>query len=398
MSENYYTLEQAAEKLGKTQEQLKELAKVNDISEMRDGSKIFYKKEDIDSLAKQQVDDDNLNVEDSVIGLDEESSLGGIDSLDDEKSDEDQGEEVNIDEDMEQMIELSDADTAVGMDSPDSDSDESEGKEKEDDASFSDDSLLSLADTISSEEESKGSAQQDEESSKQQGSEEEGQEQQQSSQDQQGEQQIDADADMGSDEEGSGILDLSLQADDSQLGAVLDDILPGAEGGGGDDDFDDFDVGSLEEAEQQDQQQTEQEQPPQPEEAETEQTPAQDDLSYPEVEPEPEPAAASAPAAAAAASSAEEGTSFGFAMLLPFIAVVMTLVILAGVAVNGSEPLFVPFVQQYFVYIAGGLALVTFIIGISGAFSGGSSSGKKSSGKKSSKKEKKAKSKKKKKK
>ncbi|AQQ08236.1 hypothetical protein L21SP3_00012 [Sedimentisphaera cyanobacteriorum] len=397
MSENYYTLEQAAEKLGKTQEQLKEFAKVNDISEMRDGSKIFYNKEDIDSLAQKQVDDDNLNVEDSVIGLDEESSLGGLDSLDDDKSEDDQGEEVNIDEDMEQMIELSDADTAVGKDSPDSESDESEGKE--DDASFSDDSLLSLADTMANENEEGQSSQG---SNNQQASNEEqnsSDQKDESSKDQQGEQQIDADADMGSDEEGSGILDLSLQADDSQLGAVLDDILPGDEGGGGgDDDFGDFDVGAIEEGEDQQKAEPEQDEAPEAAEVEAEQTEGQDDLSYPEVQPEPEPAAASAPAAAAAASSAEEGTSFGFAMLLPFIAVVMTIVILAGLAVNGSEPLFVPFVQQYFVYIAGGLAVVTLIIGLSGAFSGGSASGKKAGGKKSSKKEKKTKGKKKKKK
>lgn len=49
---------------------------------------------------------------------------------------------------------------------------------------------------------------------------------------------LDADANLESFGSGSGLLDLSLQADDTSLGAVLDDILPagaeGAEAGGGD--------------------------------------------------------------------------------------------------------------------------------------------------------------------
>ena len=45
---------------------------------------------------------------------------------------------------------------------------------------------------------------------------------------------LDADANLESVGSGSGLLDLSLQADDTSLGAVLDDILPAAgEGGGG---------------------------------------------------------------------------------------------------------------------------------------------------------------------
>jgi hypothetical protein len=44
---------------------------------------------------------------------------------------------------------------------------------------------------------------------------------------------LDADSNLESFGSGSGLLDLSLQADDTSLGAVLDDILPtGAEGGG----------------------------------------------------------------------------------------------------------------------------------------------------------------------
>ncbi len=43
---------------------------------------------------------------------------------------------------------------------------------------------------------------------------------------------LDADANLESIGSGSGLLDLSLQADDTSLGAVLDDILPAGEGGG----------------------------------------------------------------------------------------------------------------------------------------------------------------------
>jgi len=44
---------------------------------------------------------------------------------------------------------------------------------------------------------------------------------------------LDADANMENIGSGSGLLDLSLQADDTSLGAVLDDILPSAEDGAG---------------------------------------------------------------------------------------------------------------------------------------------------------------------
>ena len=44
---------------------------------------------------------------------------------------------------------------------------------------------------------------------------------------------LDADANLENVGSGSGLLDLSLQADDTSLGAVLDDILPGGDEGGG---------------------------------------------------------------------------------------------------------------------------------------------------------------------
>ena len=72
MSDNYYSLEEAAGKLGKSPEEFKELAKVNNISEMRDGANILYKKDDIDSLESKS-SDGSLDIEDSLAGLSDDS-------------------------------------------------------------------------------------------------------------------------------------------------------------------------------------------------------------------------------------------------------------------------------------------------------------------------------------
>ena len=237
---------------------------------------------------------------------------------------------------MEKMIELSDADTAVGMDAVDEDSG--------DDSLFSDDSLLSLADTMDAE-----ATQKTEPVSN--------------------EMAIDTDSDMASADDGSGILDLSLQADDSQLGAVLDDILPSADAMGGDD-FGNFDVDSFEDAS-----------PVGKAKEVEEEKNIEEELDYQEVEAEPElavsPAMATSTQAMMMASSEEEGTAFGFSMLFSFIATLMLIVIMIGISFNGSEPVFMPFIRSYFIYIVGGLAAITLIIGIVGAVGDGGNAPKK---------------------
>ncbi|MGE4286562.1 MAG: helix-turn-helix domain-containing protein [Phycisphaerae bacterium] len=321
MSDSYYSLDEASQKLGKNADELRELAKVNGISELRDGSKILYKKEDIDALEGQSTGDESTTGD---IGSAEESILE-LASLDEEDD-----IDIEIDDDMEKMIELSDADTAIEMDTQD-----------ETESGFSDDSLLALADTMESDAHNEPVKAPEQE-----------------------EVAIDADADLGSAEEGSGILDLSLQADDSQLGVVLDGILPS-----GDDDFGDlgdFDLGFDDAAKPAADELGASEPKEEP------LVPTEDELEYEEPEQVVTPQAMQPgiPVAAAMARTDEEGTAFGFAMLLPFVSVVLVTLILLNLCYNGAEPLFMPFVRQNFIYITGGIALLTLIISIVGAAGG----------------------------
>lgn len=316
MAGKTYTLEQAANKLGKSPEEFKEFAKLNNISELRDGTNILYDADGVDTLAISGSDDTVLSIEDSVIGLNDESSLLGLASLD--ESD----DEFEIDADMSSMVELTEADTRGGLTGI-----------SEDSVVDGDDSILSLADSVTDEPET----------------------------------QINADADIdtaSADGSGSGLLDLSLQADDSQFGAVLDDILPG--GDGGFDDFsdnvpssgDDFSDGSSD---------------------------SDDylaDTSY-DSEPAdkapvstPEPVVA-APVAAVSqqvayqtASTDSEGGAFGVMMLLPLLALIFAAIVIVAGFKSVTPSILTP-IEDYILYVFGGLAALAVIIGVVGAVAGG---------------------------
>lgn len=75
MAKMFYTLEEVAEKLGKSEDEVKEMAKSGQIQEFRDRDKLMFKVEQIDLIAGG--DDDEL---DDDLTLDLSDSGGGSDS------------------------------------------------------------------------------------------------------------------------------------------------------------------------------------------------------------------------------------------------------------------------------------------------------------------------------
>jgi hypothetical protein len=76
MAKMFYTLEEVAEKLGKTEDQVKEMAKSGQIQEFRDRDKLMFKVEQIDLLAGGD-DDDDLIDDDLKINLDDSGGASG---------------------------------------------------------------------------------------------------------------------------------------------------------------------------------------------------------------------------------------------------------------------------------------------------------------------------------
>lgn len=182
MAGTFYTLQEAAQKLGKTESQVKDLIKQGKIREYRDGTKVLYKQDEINKLAEES---DTIDlVADSEIGLELEKTaeikLEPDMSPDSPKKPDSEGGFG-----LSQMGDLSMADTNIGTVGINVLGD-------------TDDHYKVTSDTKA---ETKAAELEEIES-------------------------LDADANLESVGSGSGLLDLSLQADDTSLGAVLDDILP----------------------------------------------------------------------------------------------------------------------------------------------------------------------------
>ncbi|MHC4927039.1 MAG: helix-turn-helix domain-containing protein [Planctomycetota bacterium] len=181
---------------------------------------------------------------------------------------------------------------------------------------------------------------------------------------------LDADANMESFGSGSGLLDLSLQADDTSLGAVLDDILPAGaeEAGAGDLPVDQIGMGDE----------------------------AEDLLAEPAMA-EVEPAAAETPAPMATATPASvpgqqmvavaqvdpRTNLFGIAMFLPLTAIIIVGIILTG-AMRGITPSLMKTLTEtkiadvgLFWYVLGGLGIFAVLFSLFASLGGGSSAGTK---------------------
>lgn len=182
MAGTFYSLQEAMEKLGKTEDQLKELVKKGDIREYRDGTKVLYKQQEVDKLVQDSEVVDLIA--DSEIHLELEKTseiqLAPDDSVAPPKKKDSEGGFG-----LSQMGDLTMADTNVGTVGINV-------------LGGTDDLYKITADTKA---ETKAVDAEEVEN-------------------------LDADANLESVGSGSGLLDLSLQADDTSLGAVLDDILP----------------------------------------------------------------------------------------------------------------------------------------------------------------------------
>lgn len=181
MAGMFYTLQEAMQKLGKTEDQLKETVKKGELREYRDGTKVLYKQEEVNKLAQNAepidlVADSELNLE---LEQTSEIQLTPDDSTPPKTKDSEGGFGLS------QMGDLTMADTNVGTVGINV-------------LGGTDDLYKITADTKA---ETKAVDAEEVES-------------------------LDADANLESVGSGSGLLDLSLQADDTSLGAVLDDILP----------------------------------------------------------------------------------------------------------------------------------------------------------------------------
>jgi hypothetical protein len=181
MAGTFYSLQEVMEKLGKNEQAVRDLIKDGKIREYRDGTTILYKQEEVDKLSEGT---DIIDiVADSEINLDLEKT-GEIQL----EPDDDVIKKKPISEGgfgLSQMGDMTKADTNIG----------SLGINV---LGGTDDQYKITADTHA---ETKAADMEEIE-------------------------RLDADANLESAGSGSGLLDLSLQADDTSLGAVLDDILP----------------------------------------------------------------------------------------------------------------------------------------------------------------------------
>ena len=226
----YYDMQEVMGKLRKTEEDVQELVKQGKLHQYMDSGKAVFKTEDVDALAEE------------VVGLDITSF--GLDS---------DGSELNIEMEETSEIQLEpdeegeEASKTGGPDDMDLDIQPDIAGQQESEGGFGLSQMgdLTMGDTnvgtvginILS---GTGDAYQLTEDTKAETK----------AADIDDLDSLDADANLESFGSGSGLLDLSLQADDTSLGAVLDDILPtGAEGAGGADLPVDEGLGLMDESE-----------------------------------------------------------------------------------------------------------------------------------------------------
>jgi excisionase family DNA binding protein len=180
MADTFYTLKETAEKLSKSENAVKDMVKNGELREYRDGANVLFKTEDVDKLAigdidlLAEADESDLEIGPAETGEISLASSGG---------------DLNIDEDIFTLGDTSQGQSPAGS------------------------SINILGETDS---EFKISSDTKSETRSIKLGSETGQ---------QGEAKIEEDVNLDSFGSGSGLLDLSLQADDTSLGAeVLEDI------------------------------------------------------------------------------------------------------------------------------------------------------------------------------
>ncbi|MCI0498565.1 MAG: hypothetical protein L0Y36_02640 [Planctomycetales bacterium] len=344
---NYYNMQEVMNKLRKTEPEVQEMIKQGNLRQYMDSGKPVFNVEDVDALAEE------------IVGLDI-TSAGlnpgeGSDMVDLEET-----SEVRLEPDEEAAVPgqpKNDFDLDIDLEPPKSkESEGGFGLSQMGDMSTADTSVGTVGINILSGTEDAYKLTEDTKAETKAAD--------------VGEiESLDADANLESFGSGSGLLDLSLQADDTSLGAVLDDILPaGVEGGGAEvPAAADQGLGLMEE----------------PEDLLTPSEPAARQAAAPSAIP----AEAAAPLVGAAASLVtvvpvdSRTNMYGIAMLLPVAALILAGIILTA-AVQDIVPalgkaLAKPLVADISLIwiISIGLILLVIVFSLVSAMGGGSDAG-----------------------
>jgi hypothetical protein len=351
----YYSMQEVMEKLRKTEQEVQSLVKQGQLRQYLDTGKPVFKVEDVDNLAQEIV---GLDISSVGINLDEGTDLdlqleesGEIQLVPDETPDTPAAkDEIDLSKPLtpeseggfglSQMGDLSMADTNVGT--------------------VGINILSGTDDAYKLTEDSKAETQADEVQLEEASAEEI--------------ESLDADSNLESFGSGSGLLDLSLQADDTSLGAVLDDILPsGAEGapaGGAEMPADEGAIGLMDEDENL--------MAPQ----------ADSERAAGGLAAEPMAPVMAAPAAMAvggpmvAVMPVDPKTNiYGLAMFLPLAAMILAAIVMTS-AIQGVVPSVVKSLIETRIadisliwYIVGGLAILVLLILLFAALLGGGNGG-----------------------
>ncbi len=205
MASNYYSMQDVMEKLEKSEKEVQSLVREGKLRQYMDSGKPVFKVEDVDALAEEVVGLD-LTGEQEEIGLSVEES-GEISLEPDDDDEADSGKDPDEIKDKDKDKDAA-SEGGFGLSQM--------GDETSDDTrvdSIGINLLSGTDDAYKLTEDSKAETQVPDEDLEELD-------------------ELDADSNLESFGSGSGLLDLSLQADDTSLGAVLDDILPGGDEGG----------------------------------------------------------------------------------------------------------------------------------------------------------------------
>lgn len=393
MAGMFYSLSEVAERLNKTEEEVRQMVKGGQLREFRDGSKLLFKKDEIDALsgtgpaiqeeqpeqADEQVEQadaqEPMEVSSDTSETDISGQAGGEDideelvGIEDEISLTDEGSSIGLSLDDE---------TALNAGISEGDQDDIGLAPEGTGISLGGDDESEMVD-LSPDEDQGYEADSDEgtklgeEGVKVLGEDDKGYDLTEDTLGETTELSVEGDAEsLDSDDvnlesfgSGSGLLDLSLQADDTSLGAVLDDIIPGAGGGG---DAGAADMGgmgedlALADAEEE------------PSMEETPEAAAEEETEEVSMMPEmPAPAPAPVAAVAAAEPPADASSNaFGVMLLIPFAVLIYMILVITNAFVD-VVPSIVSGIGDMIWYIAGGLGAVALVIMIVGMMAGGGS-------------------------
>ncbi len=222
MAGMFYSLKEAAEKLKKTEDEIKELVKAGRLREFRDGPNLLFKVDEIQAL-----------MSDTTFMSSQKASGKAAESNEEEPEKATGQEEISLESEAEETS-IPEAMTSEEEQEPAAEEDQAEQTKAEEvslpetedeempigeDITSADTAITSEGINVLGETESEYPLSEDTKAETQAESEEASLE------------EIEEDVNLDSFGSGSGLLDLSLQADDTSLGGILDDIYTSEEEG-----------------------------------------------------------------------------------------------------------------------------------------------------------------------